>query len=261
MCAQHLAWPVHFFDFIGFSHGYAHPPMVISVLMRLQSSNRCPTMHHAPLVTDRIVVQPVQPPAADKEAARCKERAPRLWGTAAEQVLTLGALGSGSARSPPRLPWPPRHRSHCRSTCAAAGRGQRGSPLQRTCSKTVGDGSGASAHPRCSRFGQCAIPSPTAVAPSSPIALRSNLCGQHRFSPLQRTCSKIEGRQRSKGSPQLFQVGAVCEPLPDRHGPLVADPIAVQLVQPPPRRTMGKQLARQKEEAENDHPLSNARQH
>ena len=186
MCAQHLAWPVHFFDFIGFSHGYAHPPMVISVLMRLQSSNRCPTMHHAPLVTDRIVVQPVQPPAADKEAARCKERAPRLWGTAAEQVPTPGALGSGSARAPPRPSWPPHRRSHCGPTCAAAAR------------------------------------------------------GQHRFSPLQRTCSKIEGRQRSKGSPQLFQVGAVCEPLPDHRGPIVADRIAVQPVQPPPRRTMGK---------------------
>ena len=119
MCAQHLAWPVHFFDFIGFSHGYAHPPMVISVLMRLQSSNRCPTMHHAPLVTDRIVVQPVQPPAADKEAARCKERAPRLR-----------------------------------------------------------DGSGARAHLSFFRLGQCASPFPVAVAPSSPIALPSNLCSR-----------------------------------------------------------------------------------
>ena len=25
MCAQLLAWPVHFFDFLGFSHSYAHP--------------------------------------------------------------------------------------------------------------------------------------------------------------------------------------------------------------------------------------------
>ena len=32
-----------FFDFIGFSHSYAHPQMVISVLGRVQSSNRCPT--------------------------------------------------------------------------------------------------------------------------------------------------------------------------------------------------------------------------
>ena len=42
MCAQLLAWPVHFFDFIGFSHSYAHPQMVISVLGRVQSSNGCP---------------------------------------------------------------------------------------------------------------------------------------------------------------------------------------------------------------------------
>ena len=28
MYAQLLAWPVHFFDFIGFSHSYAHPQMV-----------------------------------------------------------------------------------------------------------------------------------------------------------------------------------------------------------------------------------------
>ena len=43
------------------------------------------------------------------------------------------------------------------------------------------------------------------------------------LAPLQRTCSKTEGRQRSKGSPQELQVGAVLEPLPDRRGPLVAD--------------------------------------
>ena len=43
MYAQLLAWPVHFFDFIGFSHSYAHPQMVISVLGRVQSSNGCPT--------------------------------------------------------------------------------------------------------------------------------------------------------------------------------------------------------------------------
>ena len=42
MCAQPLAWPVHFSIFIGFSHSYAHPQMVISVLRRVGQPSSLP---------------------------------------------------------------------------------------------------------------------------------------------------------------------------------------------------------------------------